>query len=152
MVGLVLGRPDVRRDVEIGLSLGLTPGQFDEVPEDDQDLLRAEWSVRNDMCSVHHGPLSECSHDTWYPQRTICVPAMELAAAERMYGDLHEERPFHDGTFTHWSKKASVRTPYHFLDGVRIWVSETDLSPDDDFLRQHTNTIPEGGEPDDSAS
>ena len=60
---------------------------------------------------------------------------MDLAAAERRYKTLHEKQPFHDGTFESWAKDPSLSHPYHFLDGVRIFVAETDLFPDDDFLK-----------------
>ena len=61
-----------------------------------------------------------------------------------MYDDLHEKVPFHDGTFTDWSPKWSRATPYHYKDGVQIWVSRHDLTPDDDFLKQRRDS--EGGE------
>lgn len=59
---------------------------------------------------------------------------MAAAAANRMYDQLHEAKPFHDGTFTEWAKEYSRETPYHFRDGVTVWVSHEDLTPDDDFL------------------
>lgn len=71
---------------------------------------------------------------TWFPQRTICYPAMEAAAANRRYDQLHEEKPYHDGTFGRWSKEPTPGTPYHYKDGVTIWVAQEDYSPEDDFL------------------
>jgi hypothetical protein len=59
---------------------------------------------------------------------------MAKAAARRMYDELHKGKPFHDGTFTDWAEKFSTATPFHYLDGVEIWVSRQDLTPDDDFL------------------
>lgn len=59
---------------------------------------------------------------------------MESAAANRAYDALHEDRPFHDGTHTMWAKEASPDTPYHARDGVTVWVTPADLSPDDTFL------------------
>lgn len=58
-----------------------------------------------------------------------------LAFANWRYDQLHEKQPFHDGTFTRWSDTRSMRTPYHYRDGVRVWVSAHDLNPDDDFLQ-----------------
>ena len=52
-----------------------------------------------------------------------------------MYDLLHEERPFHDGSFARWSKERSWDYPFHYLDGVNIWLSPVELNPDDDFLR-----------------
>lgn len=59
---------------------------------------------------------------------------MELAAAQWRYSQMHEDRPYHDGTFTKWAKERSAKYPYHADDGVTIWVAETDLNPHDHFL------------------
>jgi hypothetical protein len=59
---------------------------------------------------------------------------MEQAAADARYDGLHKELPYHDGTFKRWAKERSPQFPYHFRDGVRIWVSDEDLSPHDHFL------------------
>ena len=59
---------------------------------------------------------------------------MERTAAARRYASLHEDKPFHDGTFTSWSDKASDSHPYMFTDGVTLWVAQSDLSPHDHFL------------------
>lgn len=59
---------------------------------------------------------------------------MAAQAANRQYDALHEAKPFHDGTFTVWTKERSEATPFHYRDGVTIWVSPDDLTPDDDFL------------------
>ncbi len=42
--------------------------------------------------------------------------------------------PFHDGSFSRWSKEPSREFPFHYLDGVTIWLAPTDVNPDDDFL------------------
>jgi len=65
---------------------------------------------------------------------------MEHAAAERRYKKLHEALPFHDGTFESWAKEASRSHPYHFLDGVRIYVAPADVNPDDAFLSDPRRT------------
>lgn len=135
MVGLVLARADVRRDVEIGLSLGLIPSQFDAVADGDRELLQAAWQADRQVCDQHGGDVSECNHKTWYPHRTVCTPAMAKAAAEARYDELHDEQPYHDGTFTRWSSKRSKDTPAHYRDGVTISVHREDLDPDHDFLK-----------------
>lgn len=96
----------------------------------------AEWEAGRESCPVHGGPLSECPDDErdWFPQRHICQPTMQLRAAERLYGLLHEDMPFHDGTFTRWAKKASRDFPFHYLDGVSIWLSPVEANEEDDFL------------------
>ncbi len=61
---------------------------------------------------------------------------MQLLYAKRRWEELHEEKPYHDGTFSVWSEKATERTPFHFQDGVTVWLSQHDLTPDDNFLEQ----------------
>lgn len=73
----------------------------------------------------------------FYPQRTICYADMEATAAREQYADLHDEdsgMAFHDGSFKVWSRRRSEAFPYGANDGVSIWVSTEDLTPDDDFL------------------
>jgi len=71
---------------------------------------------------------------------------MELAAADRIYRKLHEALPFHDGTFTDWVKDPDSEHPYHFMDGVRLYVAETDLNPDDHFLSPQRAEDPDDSE------
>lgn len=59
---------------------------------------------------------------------------MAQAAAQWMYDTKHEDEPFHDGTFTSWSKRRTEAHPFHYMDGVQVWVSRLDLTPDDDFI------------------
>ena len=59
---------------------------------------------------------------------------MQLAGAQALYADLHEERPYHDGTFADWSKERTSQHPFHHNDGVTIILAAEDLFPDDDFL------------------
>lgn len=59
---------------------------------------------------------------------------MGLKAAERQYDKLHEDTPFHDGTFKSWRKEFSRSHPYHYLDGVQIWMAQVDVQPWDEFL------------------
>lgn len=59
---------------------------------------------------------------------------MATAQANAEYERLHAEAPFHDGTFREWAKEPSEFTPYRFNDGVTIWVSDQNLTPEDPFL------------------
>ena len=70
---------------------------------------------------------------------------MELAAADRRYRALHEALPYHDGTFTDWVKEVSQSHPYHFMARVRLYVAETAVNPDDDFLSPQ-RAEPKGGD------
>ena len=54
--------------------------------------------------------------------------------ADRAYGEKHKDKPFHNGREKGWAKSHSVKTPFHFRDGVRVWVSQHDLTPDDAFI------------------
>lgn len=131
-----MARPDISRDVQLGLSLGLTPSQFDAIPRADRELLQAQQQVDTRVCSEHGGDLSECDQPVWYAQRSVCIPAMEQAAAAAFYDELHKDLPYHEGNFRLWRKERSHETPFHYLDGVRIWVSPEELDPEDDFLRK----------------
>lgn len=51
-----------------------------------------------------------------------------------MYDKRHEDQPFHDGKELIWSDKPTKVTPFHYRDGVTIWLSPTELNPDDKFL------------------
>ena len=59
---------------------------------------------------------------------------MAREAAKRTYDDLHAKRPWHDGTFTTWTAERTTGTPFHYLDGVGIYVAPVDINPDDHFL------------------
>lgn len=87
-------------------------------------------------CSQCGGDRADCSdpEKMWYPQRAICHLTRERMAAERRYAELHKDRPYHDGTERSWAKEASRTHPYHFNDGVHVWVAVEDVNPDDQFL------------------
>lgn len=78
------------------------------------------------MCSDPEQP--------WYPQRIYCYATAAQQSAARQYDTLHEDMPFHDGTFTNWGEKCSPFTPFKHDDGVTIIVTAEDFTPDDDFL------------------
>lgn len=139
----LLGRlPEFDRDVEVAQLLGLTTQAFYALPEDEIDFQVAAWERKKTRCPQCKGDIAECSDHTvtWYPQRTICYPSMANAAANRRYDEVHQDLPFHDGTFTKWAKESSLATPYHYREGVNVWVADVDWTPDDDFL-----TPPSGG-------
>lgn len=80
--------------------------------------------------------MSECGDDErdWFPQRSVCWPTAQLKAAERLYEKQHEERPYHDGSFSEWASQPSLDYPFHYMDGVSFWLSPVDLNPEDDWL------------------
>lgn len=54
----------------------------------------------------------------------------------RIYDELHKDRPWHDGTEAIWAAEYSKVTPWHYRDGVSIYLAKFDENPDDDFLGQ----------------
>lgn len=106
---------------------------------------REWWIARHAQREATHSPLGVTPHPheacidaerIWYPQMVACRVEMETASAEAAYRRLHEKKPWHDGTFTDWSEKPSADHPFHFMAGVRIWVSETDQGLGGHFTRQ----------------
>lgn len=59
---------------------------------------------------------------------------MQLEAVKGLYGERHKKQPYHDGKFLIWGEHRTKLTPFHYTDGVTIWLSREDLTPDDDFL------------------
>lgn len=78
----------------------------------------------------------------WHPQFEYCYADAALAAANRIYDELHKDKPFHNGAFTRFSEDFSPSTPYHVRDGVRIWISEHDYTPDASFLKSRNPLKP----------
>lgn len=71
----------------------------------------------------------------WYPQAQVCSATMAMQAAQWMYHQRTEKKPFHDGTFLadepgkpHWSAKRTERFPFHRDDGVSIFVAAKELN------------------------
>lgn len=78
---------------------------------------------------------------------------MEQAAALWRYQALHEDRPYHNGDFKDWAAERTAAHPYHYLDGVTVYVARTDLNPADGFLADERATprresVPKDGQPD----
>lgn len=63
----------------------------------------------------------------------VCYATMERDAADAAYAKLHEKEPYHNGSFTSWSKDRGEEHPYHFRDGVSIGVTDHDVAPWDKF-------------------
>lgn len=84
--------------------------------------------------------MSECGDDEkdWFPQMSVCWPTAQLEAAKGLYAALHEDKPYHDGSFKRWAKERSHSTAFHFSDGVSFYLSEADDPDAEDFLRPAT--------------
>lgn len=136
------GQPHLRRDLELAERAGVsTLAEFYDLPE--VELRIAKWESERTTCKFHGGPLDECADDErdWFPQRMVCQPTMQLQAAMALYADLHEERPFHDGTFQNWAKERSRAFPFRFDDGVSFYLAETDVDPEDNFLSLDNSVV-----------
>lgn len=59
---------------------------------------------------------------------------MNLASLRARYAAQHEKKPFHDGTFHGWSAERTPDAPFHFTDGVSLYVSEQEPAEGEDFL------------------
>ncbi len=102
-------------------------------------MLYDDWDRSREECPQCHRPAAECSDPdrVWYPQRLVCYATRETERLEREWRELHDEktgRVFHDGTERSWSKTFGAAHPYNYDDGVRLFVTAVDLSPDDDWL------------------
>lgn len=129
-------RPELRRDLKLAGRLGLSLSEFYAHP-DAEDWI-ADDELERDTCQFHGGPRSECGDDErdWFPQLSICQPSMQLEAAKRRFERLHQDRPYHDGTMTLWAKDSSDAFPFHYADGVSVWMAPVDLGLGGDFLEQ----------------
>lgn len=58
---------------------------------------------------------------------------MEREAANWRFDEIHKDEPFHNGAGD-YSAKRSLEFPYHYRDGVNVWVSSEDLGLGGDFL------------------
>lgn len=91
--------------------------------------------LERERCKDCSRPAEECSdaERRFYPFRSVCYATMEREAAAAAYAALHEDEPYHDGSFTSWAEKRSRTHPYHALEGVKFGVADADLSPEDKF-------------------
>lgn len=94
------------------------------------------WDLEHLTCRDCGQPYD--THDDperdWYAYRTVDYAAMALAGAQAQWDALHKDRPYHDGSFTSWAEDRSPAHPYHYNDGVSIYIAAEDVAPDDEFL------------------
>lgn len=119
--------------------MGLSTLEFYALPAREQALQVAAWQEDRTKCPQCGGRPEECgdAERPWYPQMTVCHATRETAAANAAYQRLHDDRPWHDGSFQRWAEKPSAEFPYPADAGVSIWVSASDLGLGGDFL-QHS--------------
>lgn len=92
--------------------------------------------MEQDTCSRCGNLREECAdpEQPWYPQLTLDHAEAAVAVANWMYDEKHKGAQYHDGTFTSWVQERSSTHPFHARDGVHIWVSKYDLTPESDFI------------------
>lgn len=88
------------------------------------------------LCPLCGGLREDCGDPdkARYPQRHICYTARDQASADRLYGLKNDPKPYLSRNGKVRAEKASERTPFHYRDGVRVWVADRDVNPDDQFL------------------
>lgn len=96
----------------------MTPSQFSALPAEDRELMLAEDEL---VCSC--GNLKSVCSDPdigLYPQRSMCyVTAAESVTWRRLRAKHKDNEP---------------GAKPHPLDGLTVWMSEHDLTPDDHFV------------------
>lgn len=133
----------MERDVRLAHKAGIGSAHaLYALPEVERDLQVAIYEKDQRLHNGHD--IAHCSDPDFkvYPQRQVCRFEMERQAADWWYGELHEDKPFHDGEFQRWSAERTKEFRYHFRDGVEIIVAEVDMYPDDKFLDDHRSDSP----------
>ena len=98
---------------------GMAPSQFDALPDEDRQLMLAEDELVCPSC----GNLRSVCEDPeigWYPQRSVCYYTAAQEVTQRRLREKHKDN--------------EPGTAPHPLDGMRVWLSEHDLTPEDDFV------------------
>lgn len=113
----------------------MTLAAFDRLPDDERAYWIAEWELERLTCPDCGNPIAECSDPerVWFSDRRVCYAAMERESASAAYAALHEDKPWHDGSFKSWAKERSASHPIKFDMGVSIGVDSVDRAPWDKF-------------------
>jgi hypothetical protein len=100
-----------------------------------RELVLARYDEKQGKCGLCGRPVAECSDPDRdrFPQRAVCYESMALAEANRLYDEAHDGL-WHDGQHKTWRPQRTPATPFAPRDGVHLWMSSIDLSPDEEFL------------------
>lgn len=97
-----------------------------ESPWDDDQRAQAEalFEAEQLICPKCGNPRELCSDPTrqWYPQLSTCYAKAAEEVADWRFKQKHERA------------KRTPEQPTLQTDGRHVWVSEHDLTPDDDFI------------------
>lgn len=88
--------------------------------EEERDEWLAYFAEVCPSCGNLRSVCSDPSRD-WFPQRTMCYATASRDLVIRRLRKKHE-------------KKEPGTKDLHPFDGMDVWVSEFDLTPDDDFV------------------
>lgn len=101
---------------------GLTPKKWRKLSDEDRDTLLAEHDL---VCGSCGNLRAICSDPNvlWYPQRDVCHASAARELTLRRLQKKHEKN----------DRAKALKHP-HPLDGMSVWVSQYDLSPDDLFV------------------
>ncbi len=97
----------------------MVPSQFDALSPDDREIMLAEDEL---VCSQCGNLRSVCANPEvgLYPQRSMCYfTAAEAVTWRRIHAKHEDNKP--------------GKAP-HPLDGMSVWMSDQDLTPEDDFV------------------
>ena len=88
--------------------------------DEQRDLLYARAELVCPRCGRLR---SECSDPelVWFPQRDMCYATANVEASQRRVQHKHKDSP---------PKPSKL----HATDGMAVWVSTEDLTPDDGFI------------------
>lgn len=97
-----------------------TESEFDV---NERDSWYAKWEYEAAICPQCGRLRSVCEDPAtpWYPQRSTCWASAAQEVVLRKLHDKHE-------------KSTPDGAGYLPTDGVSVWVSDQDLTPDDNFL------------------
>ena len=104
------------------------------------DRARAEAEALVEMddltCPLCGGLREDCGDpdSPRFPQRHICYTARDQAAADALFELKNKAKPYSSRNGQVRAEKVSEQTPFHFRAGVRVWIADRDVNPDDKFL------------------
>lgn len=99
---------------------GLVPEQWRNLSDDDRETMVAEYEL---VCQSCGNLRSVCSDPAvpWYPQRAMCYAQGALEVTLRTLAEKYKDKKPQPGVS-------------HPTDGMGVWVSTEDLTPDDNFV------------------
>lgn len=97
----------------------------------ERDLWVADWDRTMLACPKCGGDRDECkdAEKVWHLWRKVCHKTAALAAARRIHDEEYKSEPWSNEAGTKRAKEFSEATPFHYLDGVSLWVADKPQHP-----------------------